>query len=78
MQTILEAGYDYTMLVDFNYGGGEDLYRMDLVHLDPFPKPAAFDIQLCRINDKDIIIFNIEKVIKRKGDYLSPFFNFSM
>ncbi len=62
MQTILEAGYDYTMLVDFNYGGGEDLYRMDLVHLDPFRKPAAFDSQLCRINDKDIKNINVGDV----------------
>ncbi len=62
MQTILEAGYDYTMLVDFNHGGGEDLYRMDLVHLDPFRKPAAFDSQLCRINDKDIKNINVGDV----------------
>ena len=53
MKKIPVAGFNYTMLIDFDYGGGEDLYRMDLVHLDPFRKPTAFDSQLCRINDED-------------------------
>lgn len=54
MQTILTAGFNYTMLVDFNYGNGDNTYLMDLVHLDPFHKPIAFDSQLCVINDEDI------------------------
>ena len=54
MQTIPIARYDYTMLVDFNYGEGDDLYHMDMVYLNPFRKSPAFDSKLCRINDKDI------------------------
>ena len=54
MQTVLSAGFDYTMLVDFNYGNGDNIYRMDLIHLNSFRKPTAFDSKLCVIDDKDI------------------------
>ena len=63
MQKIIPvAGYEYNMLVDFNYDNGEDLYRMDMVYLDPFRRPAAFDSQVCRINDKDIKNINVGDV----------------
>jgi len=52
--TIIPATENYNMLVDFNYGEGDNLYRMDMVYLNPFRKSTAFDSQLCRINDKDI------------------------
>ena len=54
MKTIHAAGSNYTMLVDYNYDNGDNLYRMDMVYLNPFRKPTAFDSQLCRIDDKDI------------------------
>ncbi len=52
--TIIPATENYNMLVDFNYGEGDNLYRMDMVYLNPFRKSTAFDSKLCRINRKDI------------------------
>lgn len=72
MKKIPVAGSNYTMLVDFNYGGGGNLYRMDMIHLNPFHELVAFDSQLCRINDEniknihvgDVGIYVPEKTIK--------------
>ena len=60
------AGYEYNMLVDFNYGEGDNLYRMDMVYLNPFRKQTAFDSKLCRINRKDIKNIHVGDV----GTYL--------
>ena len=75
MKKIPVAGFNYTMLVDFNYGGGGNLYRMDMIHLNPFREPVAFDSQLCRINGEDIKNIHVgdvgiyvpEKKIKHSG-----------
>lgn len=75
MKKIPVAGFNYTMLVDFNYGGGGNLYRMDMIHLNPFHEPVAFDSQLCIINDEciknihvgDVGIYVPKKIIIHSG-----------
>ncbi len=48
------AGYEYNMLVDFNYSNSERFYRMDMVYLDRFHKPIAFDSKRCFMEEADI------------------------
>jgi len=77
MQSIPVAGFNRTMLVDFNRMSTNNFYRMDLIHLDPYRRSTAFSSPICRIEDKDIKNIHIGDIGEYQpgGEYLSATWN---
>ena len=73
MQSIPVAGFNRTMLVDFNRMSTNNYYRMDLIHLDPYRRSTAFSSPICRIEDKDIENIHIGDIGEYQpgGEYFS-------